>query len=120
MKLWTQQQAIALCTSIEAIGPKFGCHVGLTGGCLYKGGHRKDLDIIFYRIREASKIDDEKLFGALATIGIVKDSGFGWCVKAQYEGKKIDCFFPEEIGGEYVHEAIDPADKLTSGDLLNF
>lgn len=109
MNKWTQQEAIALCIKIEAICPKFGCHVGLTGGCLYGIGERKDLDIIFYRIREASDIKNEKLFTALESIGITKESGFGWCVKAEFEGKKIDCFFPEEIDGEYPMEEADKA-----------
>ena len=100
MSGWTQEQAIRLCREIEEICPVFGCHVALTGGTLYRDGERKDCDILFYRIRQAPGIDARGLFDALSTIGVMKTTGFGWCVKATYEGRAIDCFFPEE-DGEY-------------------
>ena len=93
---WTQQQAIELAVMVEAVCPKFGCHVALTGGCLYKVGERKDLDLLFYRVRQHPKIEKVDLFLALQEIGLKELSGWGWCHKAEYEGKKIDCFFPEE------------------------
>jgi hypothetical protein len=95
---WTQLEAIELCARIERQAPKAGCHVALTGGCLYKDGERKDLDILFYRIRQWDQIDKETLFGILEEdFGIVVTSGFGWCHKSQTkEGKKLDLFFPEE------------------------
>jgi hypothetical protein len=95
---WTQDEAIALCITIEAICPAYGCHVALTGGCLYKDGPRKDLDILFYRIRQEPQIDIDGLFAALDAIGIIKESGFAWCVKATKDGRNIDCFFPEAEG----------------------
>ena len=49
---WTQQHAIELCKRIESVCPRYGCHVALTGGLLYKDGPRKDCDILFYRIRQ--------------------------------------------------------------------
>lgn len=97
---WTLAAAVDLCRHVETIAPDFGCHVALTGGCLYKDGPRKDLDLLFYRIRQEDDIDAEGLFEALAEeLGMVKKSGFGWCHKCEYKGKKIDCFFPEEPGG---------------------
>lgn len=100
--LWTQQQAVELCWKIEHIAPTYGAHVALTGGCLYKKEERKDVDILFYRIRQVEKIDVEGLFLALQQIlGIYKESGFGWVYKAKYENKPIDFFFPEEDGGCY-------------------
>lgn len=107
---WVQAQAIELCRQIEAICPAFGCHVALTGGLLYKDGERKDCDILFYRIRQVEVIDMDGLFDALATIGVVKVSGFGWCHKACFEGRQIDCFFPEEDSGEYEPEEESAAD----------
>lgn len=95
---WNQADAIQLCKDIEAICPKFGCHVALTGGLLYKDGERKDCDILFYRIRQIRQIDFDGLWQALEKIGFVKVSGFGWCYKAEYCGRKIDCFSPEEQG----------------------
>lgn len=101
MNTWTQQEAIELCVKIEAICPKFGCHVALTGGLLYKQGPRKDCDLLFYRIRQVKKVDLEGLWAALDEIDFVQTSGFGWCFKANYRGKSVDCFMPEEQGGEY-------------------
>jgi len=100
-ELWTQPEAIALCAEIEAICPKFGCHVALTGGLLYKSGPRKDCDLLFYRIRQVDKIDFEGLWQALTKIGLEQTSGFGWCFKGHYYGKPVDMFSPEEEGGEY-------------------
>lgn len=108
MVAWTQEAAISLCRAIEAIAPAHGCHVALTGGLLYKDGERKDADLLFYRIRQVDEIDVDGLFGSLAALGIEKTGGFGWCHKATYEGRPIDCFFPEEQGGEY--ERTDPDD----------
>lgn len=99
---WTQEEAIEMCRHIEAVCPPCGCHVALTGGLLYKTGERKDCDILFYRIRQRKKIDYDALWNVLASIGIVKDSGFGWCFKAKRNGKKIDIFMPEEQQGEYL------------------
>lgn len=107
---WTQDEAIALCRSIEAICPQYGCHVALTGGTLYKDGPRKDLDILFYRIRQIEHVDIDGLFAAMTGIGIERARGFGWCIKATFNERNIDCFFPEEDGGEYVRA--DPDDQL--------
>ena len=96
MSTWTQPEAIALCVSVEGICPAYGCHVALTGGLLYKNGNRKDCDLLFYRIRQRSEIDMDGLWSALDEIGLVKLSGFGWCYKAKFKGKSVDCFFPEE------------------------
>jgi hypothetical protein len=98
---WTLAEAVTLCVEIEAVCPAHGCHVALTGGTLYKTGERKDLDLLFYRIRQTPEIDMDGLWAALATIGINKVTGFGWCHKAEFDGRKIDCFFPEEDGSEY-------------------
>lgn len=97
---WTQKDAVALARAVEAICPAFGCHVALTGGTLYKDGKRKDCDLLFYRIRQTPNIDGEGLWKALAEeVGLVKLKGFGWCYKAKYHGKPVDCFFPEAYDG---------------------
>ncbi len=98
---WTLVESIDLCRKIEAVCPKFFCHVALTGGVLYKEGERKDLDILFYRIRQQDEIDFDGLDEALGELGLNYTSGFGWCWKYKYQGKNIDIFFPEEEGNEY-------------------
>ena len=76
-KVWSQQDAIMLCTKIENVCVECDCHVALTGGLLYKEGFRKDLDILFYRIRQAKQINMLDLWKNLETIGILKLGGFG-------------------------------------------
>jgi len=98
---WTQAEAIELCVKVESICPNFGCHVALTGGLLYKRGPRKDCDLLFYRIRQVEQIDLDGLWKALKEIGVDQVTGFGWCYKARYNGKSLDCFMPEEQGGYY-------------------
>lgn len=99
--MWTREEAFTLIISLERIAPKFGAHIGLTGGLLYKTGQRKDCDIIVYRIRQVDEIDTDGFFTAIKDIGVHKVSGFGWCHKAKWAGRDIDFFFPEEIG-EYI------------------
>ena len=105
---WTRNDAIALCILVEQICPKFGCHVALTGGLLYKVGPRKDCDLLFYRIREVEAIDKDGLWAALSDIGLEETDGFGWCHKATFQGKPVDCFFPEGDGGSYNPEPPSP------------
>lgn len=100
--MWNQQDAIALARKVEEVCPPFGCHVALTGGTLYKDGERKDLDLLFYRVRQKRRIDRDGLFDALAEIGLVKLRGFDWCYKATYDAKPVDLFFPERDPDEPV------------------
>lgn len=109
---WTHQEAIDLCIAVEAVCPQFGCHVALTGGLLYKTGARKDCDLLFYRIRQVKEINLDALFTALEEIGLVEESGFGWCFKATYRGKPVDIFFPEEQGGDGVYPPPEPERKM--------
>lgn len=95
MSKWLQFEAIALATIVESIAPDFGCHVALTGGCLYKTGLRKDCDLLFYRIRQVDEIDREGLVNALSMIpGFVLTTKHGWVQKATYYEKSVDLFFP--------------------------
>lgn len=113
---WPQKEALALCAELERFAPSCGCHVALTGGLLYKTGLRKNCDIVLYRIRQAAAIDYERFFTAIQSIGVFKISSFGFCHKGIAHGKLIDFLSPEEEGDEYP--VVDPADKLTTDDLL--
>lgn len=101
---WSHDDAVEMCRAIEAACPAFGCHVALTGGALYKSGPRKDCDVLFYRIRQVERIDMNGLWAAMKDIGLIQDGGRGWCWKATWNGKPVDCFFPEDDGGEYGGE----------------
>lgn len=110
---WNQSEGVELCRKIEAICPNYGYHVAMSGGVLYKDGERKDLDLIFYRIRQWESVDAAPMFEALNPIGIAVIRGFGFCFKAEYKGKKIDCLFPEE-DGHYLDD-----DEINGDDLAN-
>lgn len=93
---WDHEGAVEICRLLEPIAPDYGCHVALTGGCLYKDGKRKDADILFYRIRQWPVIDEIGLLNKMRDIGFEIIRRKGWVVKAVYEGKPLDLFFPEE------------------------
>lgn len=106
-KKWTQDQAISLINEIAPKTKEAGCHVALTGGCLYKEGERKDVDILFYRIRQVDDIDIEKLESILKDIGVNITDKYGFVYKAIYKNKPVDLFFPEfqeSIYGDYDGE----------------
>lgn len=107
---WTLDEAIRLIKQIELFAPDYGCHVALTGGLLYKDGPRKDLDILFYRIRQKPKIDEEKLLEALKSLDIHIERTIGWVTKAKHNGKSIDLFFPERNTNEDLYHR-DPNDS---------
>lgn len=92
---WTLEQAVEVCKKVEEFCPKHACHVALTGGTLYKEGERKDLDLLFYRIRQEKTIRVADLFDDLEANGFDIKARQGWVVKAIYEGKDVDLFFPE-------------------------
>lgn len=99
--------AVEACKLIESFAPLYGCHVALTGGCLYKGGERKDIDILFYRIRQTPEIDMKGLFLALNFAGFSNPVGFGWLYKSEYKGINFDMFFPESVGDEEYDPTVD-------------
>jgi hypothetical protein len=106
---WTLSDAVELCCVLEVIAPQYGAHVGLTGGTLYKDGPRKDVDILFYRIRQVESIDVLGLMEACRAVGVEPGGDYGWCHKATFRGKKIDFFFPEREGVEYPAHDLAPS-----------
>lgn len=107
--MWTLADAVALCSALEDIAPKYGAHVALTGGTLYKTGPRKDVDILFYRIRQIESIDVAGLMLAAAQIGVEPGKDYGWCYKAVFQGKPIDFFFPEREDDDYPAHNLAPS-----------
>lgn len=115
--MWTQQDAIAWCRRAEQIAPAIGFHVALTGGCLYKDGARKDLDVVLYRIRwqelaadagyalvealqQAGLIDLASAEEGVGCLGVESQSGDcdDFVVKARHQGRPVDLIFPENTG----------------------
>ena len=80
---------------------KCGMFVGLTGGCLYKPGPRKDVDFVLYRHRQGLP-DPEKAIphfiqelvsyfgGRFAVVG-----SYGFVTKVTIDDMQIDFLFPE-------------------------
>lgn len=99
--MWTQAEAIDLASIFEQFAPNYGCHVALTGGCLYKRGERKDCDLVFYRIRQVEEINIGGLFDALAKHGVELVGDYGFCKKCTWMGRTLDLLFPEFVGGDY-------------------
>lgn len=88
--------AVAVCKEVESAISHLNCHVALTGGALYKRGMRKDLDLLFYRVRQAEHPSKEEILGALKLRGFeITDRQFNWCVKSKFYGADVDLFFPE-------------------------
>lgn len=65
----TLQQAVEVCQHLEPRLAEIGFHCGLTGGCLYRGGSDKDVDIIIYPHDPANKQPDETLQRVLTEAG---------------------------------------------------
>jgi len=109
---WTLAEGVALCTAIQSISPKYGCHPALTGGLLYKEGPRKDCDVVIYQRGdvdgERPEIDWLGLWAELKTIGIELVKDFGYVKKCLYQGKSLDIFDPTEEGGNYGTEDEQP------------
>ena len=85
---------VELCRMIEEFCPQFGFHVALTGGCLYKDGDRKDIDILFYSVRQTDA-DRDGLTAAMITHGVKLIRAYGWMTKMKWRGAVIDVFFPD-------------------------
>lgn len=127
---WNRDEAFALCAAIHTLTEQCGCYVALTGGLLYKDGPRKDLDLVFYRIRQVEGIDKKLLFVLLdESLGIKAVKGFGFCHKALLDGKTIDMLFPEEdrvcsivtiqssVSGEPLNVADDDPDPKPENEV---
>lgn len=112
---WNQKEALFLCKAIEEdCVENTGCHVALTGGVLCKDGPRKDLDILFYRVRQADVIDIKLLIENLKTkLNFKLLWGGAWCYKFEWQGRRIDVFFPEE---HRVNDYHKPTEKFKDSD----
>ena len=93
---WDQEAAILFCQLIEPIANQCGAHVALTGGCLYKEGIRKDLDIMFYRHKDNEEINLLKLHHLCYDFGLKWIIKAGRVHKAEFMSRGVDMFFPQE------------------------
>lgn len=104
--MWTQAEAVALCRHVEPVVERFGCHVALTGGSLYKDGPRKDCDLIIYRHGLShgetrgpflETVNRGALLVALEDIDLYVTKTFVRVVKCLHgdDNRPVDLIFPE-------------------------
>ncbi len=126
--MWTQAEAIEWCRRAEDVAAACGYHVALTGGCLYKDGARKDLDVILYEIRGREAGDFFDLLDALAKASLIVGRGpmtppYAFVVKASEPatGRGIDLIFPES-DGEYddSHRALGEQASSEPNEVIEF
>lgn len=92
----TTADAIKVARLVEPVAVRFGAHVALTGGCLYKDGARKDIDLFFYGHRGGPGIDRDGLLAALVEeLRFVLGERKGTVRKSYYDGHSVDLFFRE-------------------------
>ena len=93
--------AVLICKMIEPVCCKYGFHIALTGGTLYGEGGRKDIDVVFYRIRQVAEPDVQGMNRELALKDMILLKDYGFCKKYMLAGVvPIDALFPENwIGG---------------------
>jgi hypothetical protein len=116
--VWCRDEAVALCAHLwKALDPVF--HVGLTGGCLYRGHSTKDVDIIIYPRNEPGagfSVDRARKMLTAAGLKFIREpatdpSGSRWAHRLvevwEWEGKRVDVFF---FNGDFVDIAAE-ADK---------
>lgn len=96
-----REEAVYQCVQLEQHSPRFGLHVALTGGCLYKEGDRKDCDVVLYRIRQIETPDLEGFFFELEKLGWTWGKSHGWVQKmVSPSGQNFDFFYPERTPEE--------------------
>lgn len=87
---WTRESAIDACHVLEPALAPLGIHVALTGGCLYKEGPRKDMDVILYRHAGMELAPFVDVMKALLGLGITTRSVHRNVVKCQWgDGEEV-------------------------------
>ena len=84
-------KAIDLCRRLEPKFSRFGYHVGLTGGCLYKEGERKDVDIIVYPHQDKNVVPVPELLEKIKSTGLTYERE-GTGLSMGYDAKEVHVF----------------------------
>ncbi|EMI7294499.1 hypothetical protein V6959_000504 [Vibrio parahaemolyticus] len=93
---------IELAKVLEPRVSRYGLHVGLTGGCLYKEGQCKDLDMVLYT-HDHNTMTSEKAVKALTGIPkLMVVEAFSSVIKATYglgkDAISVDFLLAQKIG----------------------
>lgn len=88
--------AIELCKAIYDEMGKDGIFPALTGGCLYKEGERKDIDIVLYFKRYSGPVETSDIAHKLKKVGLTNFKFVtGYVTKAKYGELDVDLLNPE-------------------------
>ena len=102
---YTLADGAALCTLLAEPLRAVGLFVGLTGGCCYKLGARKDIDLVLYRHRQqsvpAANAVDTFVVVVSQVANITDVKTFGFVTKMKINGAPVDVLFPEAVDGGY-------------------
>lgn len=101
----TQAQALHLCFNTQKRLQHLKVFVGLTGGCLYKEGNRKDVDLIIYgknsdkeNTNPVDVVDiRDQIIDTLEEAGWYFDYHNTWLSQARYEDVDVDLFFMQRV-----------------------
>lgn len=93
-----QIDAIRIARLVEPVVAPLNGHVALTGGCLYKDGNRKDLDLTIFRHGVEPISIDAVIAGLESDLGWHRRSLNRRVVKMETgSGLTVDLFFVEEM-----------------------
>lgn len=111
---YTMETAVGIASLLYPYLEEQGLYLAVTGGCLYKAGRRKDVDLILYRNREKAPSTEEavdvflKVVGRVIRVQDVKPYGF--VTKMKLFGVPVDLLFPEYGAGTYKEGTPDAED----------
>ena len=113
-------QALNLCKALHARLEPHGYYPALTGGHLYKGGSRKDIDIVIYRNRQAhSAFEMRDVEEHLGAAGLTGFSYYGFVTKCMYGPLVVDLLNPETKDlSEADYEALSQGGVLAKPEGL--
>lgn len=89
------ETGIKLCKLLKVLTETSGYNVGLTGGTLYYGGERKDIDIVFYPDPRYPNVSKKCVI--TSQLHLIKGLTFRFesstRIIGTYEGYEVDLFF---------------------------
>lgn len=100
--MYTARDGVRIARLLEPLIAANGAHIGLTGGCLYKEGSRKDIDFVIHKHNDADNagqpIQRNAIEGALIFAGIQIISVHPRVTKIKVNDIPVDLIFAEEAG----------------------
>jgi len=93
---YTLELAVSIITEIEPKFASVGCHLGLTGSCLYRDRSDKDIDIIVFPHKDDEQLPEDELCVFIRGLGFeLKDPNFNYPKRvwvSYFREHRIDLF----------------------------